>query len=226
MEHSDIATLLRLGGAISAAVGAVLLLLRLSERAVAYRSGIVEGYPPSLFPAQDLTGAGALAALAAAQARLLSAYEQAPPRSDLAIWLRAFLHELREIMDTAYRAAVIAQIYGRPIPLDRLVGEVQQIEAQLAAQLVERLLAREADAHDELLEGRLATLRLCVRELASAGGATMPAGGAAARPGPAAEPAPAAAAAPGSSRRLRRRGIAPGQMRSARRSARARRRLA
>lgn len=226
MEQSDIATLLRLGGAIVAAVGAVLLLLRLSERAVAYRSGIVEGYPPSLFPAQDLTGAGALAALAAAQARLLAAYEQAPPRSDLAIWLRAFLHELREIMDTAYRAAVIAQIYGRSVPLDRLVGEVQQIEAQLAAQVVARLLARDADAHDELLDGRLATLRLCVRELASAGGPTTPAGGAAMSQGPAVEPAPAAAANPGPTRRLRRRGSAPGPVRPARRLARARRRPA
>ena len=160
-------TILHLGGAIIFAVGAVLLLLRLSERAITYRSGIVEGYPPSLFPAQELTSVGALAALAATQARLLSAYEQVPPHSDLAIWLRAFLHELREIMDTAYRAAVIAHVYGRPVPLDRLVGEVAQIEAQLAGQIVERLLARDGDTHDELLDGRLATLRLCVRELAS-----------------------------------------------------------
>jgi hypothetical protein len=167
MEQAPITTLLHLGGAIIFAVGAVLLLIRLSGRAVTYRSGIVEGYPPSLFPAQELTRSGALIALATTQSRLLSVYEQVPVHSDLAVWLGAFLHELREVMDTAYRTAVIAHVYGQPVQLDRLVDEVHQIEAQLAQQIVQRLLVRDGDAHDELLDGRLATLRMCVRELSS-----------------------------------------------------------
>jgi hypothetical protein len=158
--------LLGLGAVCLVALGAVLLLLRFSGRVAARPSPLRLGYPPDLFPAQHLIRGGALAALAATQARLASIERQLPPHSDLSIWLRAFLSELREIMDTAYRATVITEIYGRPAQLDRLVAEVRQIEAEIAERVARRLLARDGDAHAELLDGRMATLRMCVRELA------------------------------------------------------------
>ena len=98
----------------------------------------------------------------------------APERSPLVIerFLRdregvwRLLDELRAIMDTAYRVTVITEIYGRPAQIDRLVAEVQQIEAEIAEHVARQLLARDGDAQAELLDGRLATLRMCVRELA------------------------------------------------------------
>jgi hypothetical protein len=158
--------LLGLGAVGLVALGAVLLLLRFSGRAGPERGRSLLGYPPDLFPARHLTRGGTLAALAATQSRLASIERQAPPQSDMSIWLRAFLYELRAIMDTAYRVTVITEIYGRPAQLDRLVAEVQQIEAEIAEHVTRRLLVRDGDAQDELLDGRLATLRMCVRELA------------------------------------------------------------
>ncbi len=175
MERDPILTLLGLGVVLAFAVGAVVLLLRVSGRAVTQRGGFVQGYPPSQYPAQALVRTGPLAALVATQARLLSLYEHVPPHSELAVWLRPFLVELRAIMDTAYRVTVITQIYDRPAPLDRLVAEVQQIESQLADHAVQQLLARDGDAQQELLDGRMETLRLCVRELASVTEMQLPA---------------------------------------------------
>lgn len=163
--QDPVTTLLGLGVVTIIAVGSVLLLLRVSRRSHT-RHGFVLGYPPDRFPAREVTQNGTLATLAATQARLLSVYEQLPAQSDLAVWLRAFLQEFREIMDTAYRVAVITRAYGQSVQLDKLVAEVQQLEQQLAEHVVERLLARDGDAQEELLNGRLAALRLCVRELA------------------------------------------------------------
>jgi hypothetical protein len=165
-----------LGAVCLVALGAVLLLLRFSGRAAARPGPLRLGYPPDLFPAQHLVRSGALASLAATQARLASIEQQLPPQSDLSIWLRAFLYELREIMDTAYRATAITEIYGRPARIERLVDEVRQIEAEIAEHVARRLLARDGDAHSELLDGRLATLRLCVRELAGVAEPAMPTG--------------------------------------------------
>lgn len=106
-----------------------------------------------------------LAGLAATQARLLAIYRGLPPESELAVWLFAFLRELRAVMDTAYRAAAVAQLYGQEPPLDALQAEVARIEADLAAQLARRVLDRDGDTQRELLEGRLAALRLCARQL-------------------------------------------------------------
>ncbi|MFP4441281.1 MAG: hypothetical protein ACLFVO_28955 [Chloroflexaceae bacterium] len=50
--------------------------------------------------------------------------------------------------------------------ITRAYGQSAQLEQQLAEHVVERLLARDGDAQEELLNGRLAALRLCVRELA------------------------------------------------------------
>src|SRR5262245_54270850 len=110
MARDPVVVLLQLGAVTAIAVGAVLLLLRVSARTAAMHGRMVQGYPPSLFPRQELVRAGPLAALAATQARLLAIYEQAPHQSDLAVWLAPFLRELREIMDTAYRAATIGQV--------------------------------------------------------------------------------------------------------------------
>jgi hypothetical protein len=156
--------LLGLAAVCLVALGAVLLLLRFSGRGEPGRR--VLGYPPDLFPAQHLTRGGALATLAATQARLAAIQQQVSPQSDLSIWLGAFLDELRAIMDTAYRVTVITEIYGRPAQIDRLVAEVQQIEAEIAGHVARRLLTHDGDAQAELLDGRLATLRMCVRELA------------------------------------------------------------
>jgi hypothetical protein len=167
VDQNPVDHLIGLVVVIVVAVGAVLLLLRFSGRAAPQQGGRLLGYPPAIFPASHLTRGGPLAALAAIQSRLAALERQLPAQSDASIWLRAFLHELRQIMDTAYRVVVITEIYGQPAQLDRLVAEVQQIEAQVAEQIARRLLARDGDTHDELLDGRLATLRLCVRELAN-----------------------------------------------------------
>jgi hypothetical protein len=70
-------------------------------------------------------------------------------------------------MHTAYRVLAITHVYGRPAQFERLVAEVQQIETHVACHIADRLLSGDGDAHHELLDGRLATLRLCLRELAS-----------------------------------------------------------
>ena len=165
MTHSDIIRLLGLGATIVVAVGAVLLLLRLSERRAPGGERAL-GYPPDRFPNQALTRGGPLAALAATQARLAALEERLPPRGDQRIWLHTFLGELRAIMDAAYHVAAIAAVYGQMAPLERLAAEVQQIEAEVAEHVARGLLARGGDTHDELLDARLATLRLCMRELA------------------------------------------------------------
>jgi hypothetical protein len=164
MTRDPLVVLLQLGAVTLVATAAVVLLLRISMRGAAVR-GVVQGYPPSLFPRQDVVRSGALAALAATQARLLLVYGQAPAQSDLAVWLGPFLRELREIMDTAYHVAAITQPYGAPPQLERLVTEIQEVEAQIAAHAVQLLLARDGDAEQELLNGRLAALRMCAIEL-------------------------------------------------------------
>jgi hypothetical protein len=170
--HPDLVRILGLGLVIAVAVGAVLLLLRLSDQRDR-RGEAVQGYPPDLFPAQALTRSGPLAALAATQARLAALEARLPPHSDQRIWLRTFLGELRQIMDTAYHVAAIAEVYGQVAQLEALADEVSRIEAEVAEHVTRRLLARDADAHDELLDGRLATLRLCLRELADVHAAAL-----------------------------------------------------
>jgi hypothetical protein len=173
MTHYDLVRLLGLGVVIVVAVGAVLLLLRLSERRAPGGERAL-GYPPDRFPNQALAHRGPLAALAVTQARLAALEERLPPRSDQRIWLRTFLVELREIMDTAYHVAAIAAVYGQMAQLERLAADVQLIEAEVAEHITRRLLARDGDAHDDLLAGRLATLRLCMRELAALAGTVAP----------------------------------------------------
>lgn len=157
-------------GAISlVAVASVMLLLRVSARGDRLRPEMVLGYPSAFFPAQGLTHHGPLAALAATQARLLSMYRQMPPASKSAIWLHTFLCELREIMDTTYCAALVTEVYGQSPVFDWLVVELQRVEEEIASQIARRLLLSEGDAQREFLTGRLATLRMCARELASTG---------------------------------------------------------
>src|SRR5262245_15141673 len=126
MTRDPLVVLMQLGAVAVIAIGAVILLLRIRPRGAAAHD-IVQGYPPSLFPRQDVARSAALAALVATQARLLSVYEQAPAQSDLVVWLGPFLRELREIMDTAYRVAAITQPYGPSPQLERLVAEVQEV---------------------------------------------------------------------------------------------------
>jgi hypothetical protein len=124
----------------------------------------------------------ALRALAATQARLVSVYRRLPasdptiPVGDLAIWLRVFLLELRQMMDTAYRVAVITDVYQQSTHLNRLVAEVQQIERQIADDLAQRLMAADGDTRNELLNRRLTALRECAHELASLEGTRTSAG--------------------------------------------------
>lgn len=166
MTPDDVTQLLGLGAVVLVTLGALWLLLRLPSGKNKDAGALVLGYPPDRFPARELTRSPALLALAATQSRLLSIYRQIPPQSDLAVWVRTFLNELREIMDTAYRVALVTELYGQPALLDRLIAEVQQIETQVAEQVAQRLLARDGDAQQELLDGRLAALRMCMRELA------------------------------------------------------------
>lgn len=167
VESSQLQHLIGLALVTVIALAAVLLLLRLSAQRVTSGTGTAIGYPPELFPDQELVHSSALAELAATQRRLTAVYAQLPAQSETAIWLRTFLVELRAIMDTAYRVAVITRLYGQPPPLEQLLSEVSQIEAQLIEQVTRRLLAQEGDEERELLAGRLAALRLCARELAS-----------------------------------------------------------
>lgn len=163
----DLELLVKLGLVVVVAVGAVLLLLHPHVNMRPRGQELVLGYPADLFPSRELTRTPPLVALAATQSRLVSIYQQLPLDSDLAIWLRAFLNELREIMDTAYRVTVITEVYGQPAQIERLIAEVEQIEQEVATHVARRLLARDGDAQHELLDGRLAALRMCVRELAS-----------------------------------------------------------
>jgi hypothetical protein len=166
MTRDPIVTLLQLGAVAAIALGAIALLLRLSARTTS--SGVARGYPPGLFSRQDLVRNGPLAALAAIQARLLAIYEQTPNQSDLAIWLQLFLSELRGIMDTAYRVAAISSAYGPHPRLDRLVADVQAIEAEIADHAIQLVLASNGDSEQEWLSARMATLRMCASELAQA----------------------------------------------------------
>lgn len=161
--------LLQLGIIIIVALGAVWLLLWLSDRARTKQEDLLIGYPPNRFPVQEVVRSGPLQTLVATQARLVSIYRQLPAESDLANWLRAFLYELREIMDTTYQIRVIMQMYGQPAQLDRLILEVEEIEAQVAEQVVHKLLTPETNTIDRraVLDSQLANLRSCVRELAT-----------------------------------------------------------
>jgi hypothetical protein len=158
--------LMNLAAVAAIAIGAVLLLWRTSNRRATTRSDVVLGYPPDLFPAHDIVDQESLRALATTQSRLLTIYDGMPPGSDSARRLHAFLLELRSIMDTAYQVALITRAYGQSAQLGRLAAEVQQIEIQLAQQVVHRLLSYEADAQEELLNSRLEALRGLVREIA------------------------------------------------------------
>lgn len=173
MPDLPIARLLGLGLVLLVAISAVLLLLRQGSRAQPDASIALIGYPPERYPATHLTRTGALADLASTQARLAAITLQLSFQSELAIWMRSLLGELRQILDTAYRVAVITELYGQPPQIERLAAQVQQIESQVAAHVTERLLAQDADAQAELLEARLAALRMYARELAK-----LPAGGA------------------------------------------------
>jgi hypothetical protein len=182
MGGEQVDRLLGLGVVIAVAVGAVLLLLRATRRSDPRDGEIVLGYPPDLFPVYQVTQQPALRALAATQARLLSVYRRLPahdraaPVGEIAVWLRVFLLELRQMMDTAYRVALVSDLYGHSRYLDQLVAEVQAIEAQIADDIARRLLGTDGPRHDEALGRRLALLRQCARELTSLEAAPRSAG--------------------------------------------------
>jgi hypothetical protein len=154
MILDDIAHLASLAAVAIVAIGGVLLLLRLGGRQA----------PPA---ERELLALPALADLAAAQGRLLALQRALPPQSEEAVWLGTFLRELRPVMDTAYRVAMATRAYGSPAGLDALSAEVLRIEAEVAAQIARRLLGRVTDTDNDLLDARLAALRLCARELAA-----------------------------------------------------------
>jgi hypothetical protein len=146
--------------------GAVFAFLRYSQKsAIHAATGIVQGYPAQAYPLQQATSTVQLQALTAVQQRLLLIYDQAPARSDLTIWLKLFLVELRAIMDVAYRVAPLMQLYGKNQQLDQLVLEVQLIETQIAECSISSLLQQAPDQQLNMLESRLATLRLCTKQL-------------------------------------------------------------
>jgi hypothetical protein len=116
---------------------------------------------------RELLALPALAELAAVQGRLLAMQQALPPQSEEAVWLDAFLRELRSVIDTAYRVAAATRAYGPPAGLDALSAEVAQIETDVAAQVTRRMLGRAAAADHDLLDARLAALRLCARQLAT-----------------------------------------------------------
>jgi len=163
MIRDPMTILLSLGLTGAMALGVLWLMLRVQKG----KGGreIARGYPADRFPVQELTRSGPLASLATTQARLLAVYAQLPAHSEGAVWLNSFLGELRQVMDVAYRAAGIAQLYGGSTQLERLAAEVQAVEAQLAERLVKRALRNDGDLDEADLDARLAVLRGCVREL-------------------------------------------------------------
>jgi hypothetical protein len=162
--NDPIVLLIQIAIVIIIAGGAVLLLLRSNSRVAHERDGILRGYPSGLYPNQEVARSESLAALAATQARLLSVYERLPTHTDLSDWLRDFLHELREVMDNAYRVATITQAYGDLPQLQRLVDDVQRIEAEVADQIAQQLLARDEHLRQSL-DHQLLALRQCAHEL-------------------------------------------------------------
>jgi len=156
---------MNLGAVAALALGAILLIWRTSIRQSPRHGDVVLGYPPDMFPAHDVINQEPLRALATTQSRLLAIYDGLPQGSDSARRLYTFLLELRGIMDVAYQVALITRAYGLSPQLSRIAAEVQQIEAQLTQQMIHRLLSYEADAQEELLNGRFASLRELVREI-------------------------------------------------------------
>jgi hypothetical protein len=145
----------------------VVLLLRIGKPQLKPSLELVRGYPVEHFPDQQAVRSEPLLALVATQTRLLSVYAQLPRQSDLAVWVHAFLLELRQIMDSAYRVAGVAMLYDKIGQLDTVVREVQRIEAQLAEAAMQHLLDAQSDVDTERFETRLAVLRRCVKELAT-----------------------------------------------------------
>lgn len=168
MERDPILTLIGLAAVALFAGVAVWMLLRVSDRG-ARQDALEVGYPADRFPRRDLVATAQLAALAAVQSRLLSVYDQLPARGEAAVWLRAFLAELRALMDSAYRVAAVSTIYGDTALLDRVVAEVQQTEAQIAAEAMRHLLRQGGDFDEAPLDERLAVLRRFAQELAGSG---------------------------------------------------------
>jgi hypothetical protein len=153
------------GLGLSGALAMLTLWLMLRVQRTPRAPELVRGYPADRFPDQDRTRSGPLAALAGTQARLLAALSQFPSHSQPAVWVRAVLGELRELMDVAYRAAGIAQVYGDWARLEALAAEVQGIESRLARQLV-RHAFHDREAIDPVeMQTRLAVLKTFVREL-------------------------------------------------------------
>lgn len=165
MLFDTLGKLAGLGLVAAVAVGALLWLLRLGGAPAPERPELTPGYPTERFPDRAVAADPALAGLVATQARLLAILAGLPPGSEPAVWLATFLRELRAIMDTAYRVAAVSRIYGTMPPLEALSAEVARIEADVAAQITRRLLDRDGDAQQELLDARLAALRLCARQL-------------------------------------------------------------
>lgn len=173
MAYADLNLLLGLGFVIVVAIGGIGVLLRQGSAPISRGASLIPGYPVGRYPAYARIADHRLAELAAVQTRLIAIYQQLPLQSASAIWLGTFLQELREIMDTAYRVTVATEDYGPSPLLDWLILEVEQIEQELSSKIAERLFLREGDGAGEPLTGRLATLRMCVREMSSfAGGAT------------------------------------------------------
>jgi hypothetical protein len=167
MPFEDIvARLIGLGLVTLIAVAVLVWLMRVSGHQ-AQDLRLLEGYPAELFSDREAITLPALQALCASQQRLLSVYRRLSPGSEMAIWLVTFLYELRAIMDTAYRAAVIGRVYDDTTALDTLSAEVAQIEHDVAGQITRRLLLGEDDLSYEQLQVRLAAMRLCARRLAT-----------------------------------------------------------
>lgn len=156
-------TLIGLGVVALVAIGIVAFMLRMLDGRGT--SSAIEGYPPHLFPRQDLTRTGPLADLAATQRRLLEVYQQLTPRSEAAVWLAAFLGELRAMMDSAYRVASVTALYGDDSPLARVTTEVRQFERQLVDRVVQQMLHTGEGFDSEQLDMRLATLRRFTQEM-------------------------------------------------------------
>lgn len=169
MEQFQLERLLGLVVVLLVAVGAVWGLLRATGRRPPTADDLVLGYPPELFPNQRLTRGPALQALVATQTRLLELAQRLPTATptaqtgELAIWLRVILLELRSVMDTAYRVAIITEVHQRSDHLERLVAEVQHLEARVADDIAHHVVSGIGDASG--LDRRLTVLRECAQEL-------------------------------------------------------------
>jgi hypothetical protein len=136
-------------------ISAALLVAR-SERANAR----MLGFPPTRYPAHQLTASAPMDALAALHTRLIHLQARLPAGSDDARWMDWFARQLRHGMDEAYTRLNEASPAVQAAMLERLEVEVEALAGVVNLQLGATLTP---GADRQALEAQLAALRASLR---------------------------------------------------------------